>query len=206
MAARRRPRAGHPGSSISGVRPCFHPLRTMRSCRTACVDGVVSCPPTEDAMTTTPGPVPHATRRIDPTASASPALSWFCLARCVRRCQLHVHDSFKSSIEDLKNVDIVKSGTSGLQAAVDKVKTSLQSLRTSAAYEPRTRSRPWKTPSRTSRRQSATSAPVGKRPWSRQQPRSCRLGVPSCRACRTSTATRSNPRSVATPDRHFEVD
>ncbi|MET0865043.1 MAG: hypothetical protein ABWZ98_11965 [Nakamurella sp.] len=33
----------------------------------------------------------------------------------------------------MKNVDIVKSGTSGLQAAVDKVKTSLQSLRTSAA-------------------------------------------------------------------------
>jgi hypothetical protein len=53
----------------------------------------------------------------------------------VRRCQLHVHDSFKSSIEDLKNVDIVKSGTSGLQAAVDKVKTSLQSLRSSTAYE-----------------------------------------------------------------------
>ena len=43
------------------------------------------------------------------------------------------YDAFKSSIEDLKNVDIVKSGTSGLQAAVDKVKTSLQSLRTSAA-------------------------------------------------------------------------
>ena len=45
------------------------------------------------------------------------------------------YDAFKSSIEDLKNVDIVKSGTSGLQAAVDKVKTSLQSLRTSAADE-----------------------------------------------------------------------
>ena len=45
------------------------------------------------------------------------------------------YDAFKSSIEDLKNVDIVKSGTSGLQAAVDKVKTSLQSLRTSAAGE-----------------------------------------------------------------------
>jgi hypothetical protein len=44
-------------------------------------------------------------------------------------------DAFKSSIEDLKNVDVVKSGTSGLQAAVDKVKTSLQSLRTSAAGE-----------------------------------------------------------------------
>jgi hypothetical protein len=43
------------------------------------------------------------------------------------------YTAFKSSIEDLKNVDIVKSGTSGLQAAVDKVKTSLQSLRTSAA-------------------------------------------------------------------------
>jgi hypothetical protein len=43
------------------------------------------------------------------------------------------YNAFKSSIEDLKNVDIVKSGTSGLQAAVDKVKTSLQSLRTSAA-------------------------------------------------------------------------
>jgi hypothetical protein len=45
------------------------------------------------------------------------------------------YDSFKSSIDDLKNVDIVKAGTSGLQAAVDKVKTSLQSLRTSAADE-----------------------------------------------------------------------
>ena len=45
------------------------------------------------------------------------------------------YDAFKSSIEDLKNVDIVKSGTSGLQAAVDKVTTSLQSLRTSAAGE-----------------------------------------------------------------------
>ena len=44
-------------------------------------------------------------------------------------------DAFKSSIEDLKNVDIVKSGTSGLQAAVDKVKTNLQALRTSAADE-----------------------------------------------------------------------
>jgi hypothetical protein len=45
------------------------------------------------------------------------------------------YDAFKSSIEDLKNVDIVKSGTSGLQAAVDKVKTNLQALRTSAAGE-----------------------------------------------------------------------
>ncbi len=45
------------------------------------------------------------------------------------------YDAFKSSIEDLKNVDVVKSGTSGLQAAVDKVKTDLQALRTSAAGE-----------------------------------------------------------------------
>jgi hypothetical protein len=45
------------------------------------------------------------------------------------------YDALKSSIEDLKNVDIVKSGTSGLQAAVDKVETSLQSLRASAAGE-----------------------------------------------------------------------
>jgi hypothetical protein len=44
-------------------------------------------------------------------------------------------DAFKSSIDDLKNVDIVKSGTSGLQTAVDKVKTSLQALRTSAASD-----------------------------------------------------------------------
>ncbi len=43
------------------------------------------------------------------------------------------YDAFKSSIEDLKSVDVVKSGTSGLQAAVDKVKASLQSLKTSAA-------------------------------------------------------------------------
>ena len=45
------------------------------------------------------------------------------------------YNAFKSSIEDLKNVDIIKSGTSGLQAAVDKVKTSLQALRTSAASD-----------------------------------------------------------------------
>ena len=45
------------------------------------------------------------------------------------------YNAFKSSIEDLKNVDVVKSGTSGLQAAVDKVKTDLQALRSSAAGE-----------------------------------------------------------------------
>jgi hypothetical protein len=87
-------------------------------------------------MTTTPGPGPHT--RLDASIPQHPPhrlCPGVCLARCVRRCQLHVHDSFKSSIEDLKNVDIVKSGTSGLQAAVDKVKTSLLSLRTSAAYE-----------------------------------------------------------------------
>lgn len=44
-------------------------------------------------------------------------------------------DALKSSIDDLTNVDIAKSGTSGLQAAVDQVKGDLGSLRKSAAGE-----------------------------------------------------------------------
>ena len=38
-------------------------------------------------------------------------------------------DALKSSLQDVRNVDIVASGPSGLEAAVTKVRTNLQALR-----------------------------------------------------------------------------
>ncbi len=118
------------------------------------------CRPTEDAMTTTPGPIPardstrrHRSIRLigvvmlcallvacgDDTTSSSTATTSASAQSTATGTESPTGgtasptgseqlcadiDAFKSSIEDLKNVDIVKSGTSGLQAAVDKVKTS----------------------------------------------------------------------------------
>jgi hypothetical protein len=56
------------------------------------------------------------------TASGNAAL---CSAR----------DSLKTSIQDLASVDVVKSGTSGLQTALTKVKDNLQAVKSAASAD-----------------------------------------------------------------------
>jgi hypothetical protein len=63
-----------------------------------------------------------ASRSSGPSGSASPEL-------CAER------DALKQSIQNLTNVNVVRDGTSGLQAALTDVRNQLQSLRTSARGE-----------------------------------------------------------------------
>ena len=44
-------------------------------------------------------------------------------------------EELRSSIDDLKNVDVVKNGTAGIQTALTNVKKSLQDVKASASSE-----------------------------------------------------------------------
>jgi TolA-binding protein len=59
------------------------------------------------------------------SASASATGTELCAAR----------DDLKQSIDDLKNYDIVKNGTSGLQSALTEVQTDLDAVKSSAGAD-----------------------------------------------------------------------
>jgi hypothetical protein len=65
---------------------------------------------------------PVTTSATSTTASGGAAL---CAAR----------DSLKSSIDELRSVDVIKNGTSALQAALTKVKDNLQAVKAAAGAD-----------------------------------------------------------------------
>ena len=65
---------------------------------------------------------PAATGSSTPSGTGSGAV---CTAR----------EELRSSIDDLKNVDVVKNGTAGIQTALTNVKKSLQDVKASASSE-----------------------------------------------------------------------
>jgi hypothetical protein len=60
-----------------------------------------------------------------PTTSSTGGNAALCSAR----------EQLKTSIQDLTNIDILKNGTSGIQAALTKVKTNLEAVKSAASAQ-----------------------------------------------------------------------
>jgi hypothetical protein len=80
---------------------------------------------TTGPATTTTGSATTTTASTSGTSSAGTSNAALCSAR----------DQLKTSIQGLTSVDLVKNGTSGLQQAVDDVKTNLATVKSSASSE-----------------------------------------------------------------------
>jgi len=65
-----------------------------------------------------------------PTSSTTASSTTGSIASNAELCS--ARDALKSSVQDLGNFNVIKNGTSGLDAAVNKVRDNLQAVRTAA--------------------------------------------------------------------------
>jgi hypothetical protein len=89
---------------------------------------IAGCGSSSSSSTSQPGG-----STVAPTSSPSSSGSTSPVTSSAELCA--ARDNLKSSIEDLKNVDVVKNGTSSLQPALRKVKDNLQTVKSLASQE-----------------------------------------------------------------------